>query len=115
VSNLDLASFEILLPSLETLVELYGIDPPVAFHLWRPILAHKTKQYEADEILQLQKQKLLKGLASSEKSANFQENEKSSTSTPDHGIDEISSAPENEGSDPEESKQIITPFAQLET
>jgi hypothetical protein len=106
VSNLDLASFEILLPSLETLVELYGIDPPVAFHLWRPILAHKTKQYEADEILQLQKQKLLKGLASSEKS---------STPTPDHGIDEISSAPENEGSDPEESKQIITPFAQLET
>jgi THO complex subunit 2 len=68
VSNLDLISFERLLPRFETMVKEYGIEPPVAFYLWRPILAEKIRQYDVDLSIQLKKQKLIKGLAASERS-----------------------------------------------
>jgi hypothetical protein len=115
VSNLDLASFETLLPSFENLVEFYGIDPSVAFFLWRPILAQNIKQYDADQAIQIQKQKLLKGLAASEKLGNLQENEKSSASTPRDNLEAISVATGNEISDPEESQETIAPRSQGET
>jgi THO complex subunit 2 len=65
---MDLMSFEALLPSFKTIVKDYGIDPSVAFYLWRPILAEKIRQYDVDLTIQEQKKKLLEGLASSDKS-----------------------------------------------
>jgi hypothetical protein len=65
---MELMSFEALLPSFKTIVKDFGIDPSVAFYLWRPILAEKIRQYDVDLTIQEQKKKLLKGLASSDKS-----------------------------------------------
>jgi len=67
VSNLDIVSFEKLLPSFEEIVKDYGIEPSVAFYLWRPVLAHKVRQYDIDLSIQLQKKKLLRNLSSNEK------------------------------------------------
>ena len=89
-------AFEKLLPSLETLVQVYGIDPSVAFYLWRPIMAQQIKQYDADQAMQKQKQKLLKGLAANEKSGNLRENEQSSASTPRGNIPEASAASDDQ-------------------
>jgi THO complex subunit 2 len=68
ISNLDILSFEKLLPPIEELVEDYGIEPSVAFYLWRPVLAHKVRQYDVDLSIQLQKKKLLENLSANEKS-----------------------------------------------
>lgn len=67
VSNLDILSFENLLPPIEEIVEDYGIEPSVAFYLWRPVLAHKVRQYDVDLSIQLQKRKLLQNLSANEK------------------------------------------------
>lgn len=83
VSNLDLASFEKLLPPFEGIVKDYGIEPPVAFYLWRPILAEKIKQYDVDLSIQLQKKKLLRDLAASEQPTEATEEKPKSSSTSD--------------------------------
>ena len=67
MSNLDLVSFEKLLPSFVSIVKQFGIDPAVAFYIWRPILTEKIRQYDVDRTIELQKQKLLRDLASSDK------------------------------------------------
>src|SRR5271154_4256007 len=91
VSNLDLASFERLLPPFEGIVKDYGIEPPVAFYLWRPILAEKIKQYDVDLSIQLQKKKLLRDLAASEQSTEAtEENPKSSSTNDENGIANLS-------------------------
>jgi hypothetical protein len=59
----------------------YGVDPSAAFYLWRPILAEKIKQHDIDLSLELQKQKIRKGLANSEKS-NDSRNETADPSPP---------------------------------
>jgi THO complex subunit 2 len=74
VSNLDIVSFEKLLPSFEEIVEDYGIEPSVAFYLWRPVLAHKVRQYDIDLSIQLQKKKLLQNLSSNERTNEASEN-----------------------------------------
>jgi len=63
-------SFERLLPPFDKIVIEYGVDPPTAFYLWRPILAEKIRQYDVDLSLEMQKQKILKGLANTEKSSD---------------------------------------------
>lgn len=80
VSNLDLPSFERLFPSFEKIVKDYGIEPPVAFYLWRPILAEKIRQYDVDLSIQMQKKKLLRGLAGAEKSGEAQTDTPNSSS-----------------------------------
>jgi THO complex subunit 2 len=77
VSNLDIVSFEKLLPSFEEIVKDYGIEPSVAFYLWRPVLAHKVRQYDIDLSIQLQKKKLLQNLSSNEKTNEASENSSS--------------------------------------
>jgi THO complex subunit 2 len=72
VSNLDLPSFERLFPPFEKIIKEYGIEPPVAFYLWRPILAEKLRQYDVDLSIQMQKRKLLRELASTEKPGETQ-------------------------------------------
>jgi THO complex subunit 2 len=83
VSNLDLASFERLLPPFEGIVKDYGIEPPVAFYLWRPILSEKIKQHDVDLSIQLQKKKLLRDLAASEQSTEATDEKPKSSSTND--------------------------------
>jgi hypothetical protein len=78
---LDSVSFERLLPPFEMIVTDYGVDPSAAFYLWRPILAEKIKQHDIDLSLELQKQKIRKGLANSEKS-NDSRNETADPSPP---------------------------------
>jgi hypothetical protein len=63
ISNLDLLSFEKLLPRLSNMVNQYGIAPAAAFYIWRPILSEKIRRHEIDFSMQVQKQKLLKNLA----------------------------------------------------
>lgn len=115
MSNLDLVAFETLLPSFETLVELYGIDPSVAFYLWRPIMAQQIKQNDADQAIQMQKQKLLKGLAANENSRNLQENEKSSASTSRDNIPESSATPDDKLLDLEKSEENLLSRSSIET
>jgi hypothetical protein len=67
VSNLDLVSFEKLLPSFVCIVKEFGIDPAVAFYIWRPILTQKIKQHDVDRTIEMQKKKLLRDLANSDK------------------------------------------------
>ena len=90
ISNLDLPSFEKLLPPFESMVKDYGIEAPVAFYLWRPILAEKIRQYGVDLKIQLQKEKLLRGLAATEKSSDTPENTPHSSSASDGGMQEVS-------------------------
>jgi hypothetical protein len=78
---MELMSFETLLPSFRTIVKEYGIDPSVAFYLWRPILAEKIRRYDVEITIQEQKKKLLQGLAAGEKSANGQEEANSSSAS----------------------------------
>jgi THO complex subunit 2 len=112
VSNLDLRSFETLLPSFRTIVKEYGIDPSVAFYLWRPILAEKIRYYDVEVTIQEQKKKLLQGRAAGEKSANGQE-EASSAST---AVDEATEAAPTRDS-PHEGKDdveiILTPNSEV--
>src|SRR5271170_2909637 len=90
VSNLDSVSFERLLPPFEKIVTDYGVDPPAAFYLWRPILAEKIRQHDIDLTLELQKQKILKGLANSDKASDLRD-ETANPSTPtDHEMQGIS-------------------------
>lgn len=108
VANLDLAAFETLLPSFETLVGLYGIDPSVGFYLWRPILVHKIRQYDADQAIQMQKKKLLKGLATNDKPGNSQDSEKNlSASIPVPRAEDGSVNKENEVFKPQERDEEI--------
>jgi hypothetical protein len=82
-------SFEKLLPPFEKIVTDYGVDPPAAFYLWRPILAEKIRQYDVDLPLELQRQKIIKGRANSEKSSdsrNDPENQSSTTDIEMHGV-----------------------------
>ena len=72
---MDIVSFEKLLPPIEKIVEDFGIEPSVAFYLWRPVLGHKVRQYDVDLSIQIQKQKLLQNLSTNERSD-------SSTETP---------------------------------
>lgn len=90
ISNLDLLSFESLLPSFEGIVKDYGIESSVAFYLWRPILAEKIKQYDVDLSIQLQKKRLLRGLAANEKSSEITENDPNSFSASDEGMQDVS-------------------------
>jgi hypothetical protein len=94
---------------------LYGIDPSVAFHLWRPILAQKIRQYDGDQAIQAQKQKLLKGLAVNDKSGNFQDNEKSTVSMPKDNVEGNTLTIDNDVLDPQKSKKEITPPSQVQT
>lgn len=81
------------MPSFEGIVKDYGIEPPVAFYLWRPILAEKIKQYDVDLSIQLQKKKLLRDLAASEQSTEATEEKPKSSSTSDEsGIPNVSQA-----------------------
>jgi hypothetical protein len=83
-------SFERLLPPFEKIVTDYGVDPPAAFYLWRPILAEKIRQHDIDLTLELQKQKILKGLANSDKASDLRD-ETANPSTPtDHEMQGIS-------------------------
>lgn len=111
VANLDLVTFETLIPSFGTLVGLYGIDPSVGFYLWRPILAHKIRQYDADQAIQMQKKRLLKGLAANDKPGNSQDNEKkSSASTSVRGFEDAVENKEDEVFEPQEiDKEIAAP------
>ena len=72
MSNLDLVSFENLLPPFASIVKDFGIDPAVAFYIWRPILTEKIRRREVDRTIELQKKKLLRDLASSDKSTEPQ-------------------------------------------
>ena len=90
VSNLDLSSFESLLPPFERIVKEYGIEPPVAFYLWRPILAEKIKQYDVDLSIQLQKKKLLQGLAANEKVDDTSEDSAEPSPTTDNVMQDVS-------------------------
>ena len=90
VSNLDLPSFERLLPPFETIVKEYGIEPPVAFYLWRPILAEKIKRYDVDLSIQLQKKKLLQGLAANEKAGDAPEDSAEPSPTTDNVMQDVS-------------------------
>ena len=91
VSNLDVLSFEKLLPPFEKMIEDYGIETPVAFYLWRPILAEKIRQHDVDLSIQLQKKKLLEGLAANDKSGIAQEDSTdSSTSVMDTEVPDVS-------------------------
>jgi THO complex subunit 2 len=91
VSNLDLSSFEKLFPPFEKIVKDYGIEPPVAFYLWRPILAEKIRQYDVDLSIQMQKRKLLRGLASTEKSGDAHpDTPNSSSSVGETGMQDVS-------------------------
>src|SRR5271154_1023324 len=67
VSNLDLVSFEELLPPFEAIVKDYGIEPSVAFYLWRPILAEKVRKHDVDLSIESQKKQLLQDLTGNEK------------------------------------------------
>lgn len=71
--NMDAASLETLLPTFETMIRDYGVEPSVAFYLWRPILAERVKQYDVDLTIQMQKKKLLQGLAGSNSSAGMED------------------------------------------
>ena len=64
---MDIVSFEKLLPPIEQIVEDFGIEPSVAFYLWRPVLGHKVRQYDVDLSIQIQKQKLLQNLSTNER------------------------------------------------
>jgi hypothetical protein len=75
---MELMSFETLLPSFRTIVKDYGIDPSVAFYLWRPILAEKIRYYDVEVTIREQKKKILQGLAAGEKSVNGQDDANSS-------------------------------------
>lgn len=55
VSNLDLSAFESLLPSFGQIVKDFGVEPSVAFHLWRPILAGKVKKHDIAPAIEVQK------------------------------------------------------------
>jgi hypothetical protein len=91
VSNLDLMSFERLLPPFESMVKDYGVEPPAAFYLWRPILSEKIRQYDIDLSIQMQKQKLLKGLAASERSNDpHDDTANSSSSTEGNELQDVS-------------------------
>jgi THO complex subunit 2 len=111
VANLDLVTFETLIPSFGTLVGIYGIDPSVGFYLWRPILAHKIRQYDADQAIQMQKKKLLKGLAANDKPGSSEDNEKkSSASTSVRGFEDAAVNKENEVFEPQQiDKEIAAP------
>lgn len=65
---MDPVAFERQLPSFGDFVKRFSIEPSVAFHLWRPILAEKIKRYDTDFAIQKQKQKLLDGLWANENS-----------------------------------------------
>jgi|SRR5579871_3620377 len=78
---MDPITFESLLPSFETFVKEFSIDPSVAFHLWRPILTEKIKRHNRDSTIEEQKKKLLKGLG--------KDNEQSSTDVETENIPEI--------------------------
>ena len=90
VSNLDLPSFERLLPPFESIVKEYGIEPPAAFYLWRPILAQKIRQYDVDLSIQLQKKKLLQGLAANEKTDDTSEDSFEPSPTTDNVMQDVS-------------------------
>jgi THO complex subunit 2 len=90
VSNLDLPSFEKLLPPFERIVKEYGIEPSVAFYLWRPILAEKIRQYDVDLSIQVQKKKLLQGLAANEKPGDNPEDPAESSPTADEAMQDVS-------------------------
>jgi len=77
-------SFERLLPPFVKIVNDYGVDPSAAFYLWRPILAEKIRQHDIDLSLELQKQKILKGLANSEKSIDSRDEIANPSPPPDN-------------------------------
>jgi hypothetical protein len=85
-----LSSFEGLLPPFERIVKEYGIEPPVAFYLWRPILAEKIRQYDVDLSIQLQKKKLLQGLAANEKAGDTPEDSAEQSPTTDNVMQDVS-------------------------
>lgn len=68
----------------------YGIEPPVAFYLWRPILAEKIRQYDVDLSIQLQKKKLLQGLAANEKAGDTPEDSAEHSPTTDNVMQDVS-------------------------
>jgi THO complex subunit 2 len=61
--NVDAASLEIMLPTFEIMVRDYGVEPSIAFYLWRPILSERIRQHDVDLTIEMQKKKLLQGLA----------------------------------------------------
>jgi len=86
------------------MVEDYGIEAPVAFYLWRPILAEKVRQHDVDLSIQLRKRKLLEGLAANDKSGDAQFN----------GADSSTSALNTEMLDISEDLSIPTTIDQTE-
>jgi hypothetical protein len=94
--NMDAASLETLLPTFETMIRDYGVEPSVAFYLWRPILAERVKQYDVDLTIQMQKKKLLQGLAGSNSSAGMEDVKPSLPSTVDPEAQNEVSPPKTE-------------------
>jgi hypothetical protein len=99
VSNMDSLSLESLLPSFGTIVRDFDIEPFVAFYLWRPILAEKIKQDEAELAIQVQKRKLLKGLTGNEKSNSGPDDDGNS----ENEMQEMSSTTSNTPYEPAEA------------
>jgi hypothetical protein len=87
---LDLLSFESLLPRFGTIVNDYGVEPSVAFYLWRPILADKIRNHDVDSSFQIKKKKLLQDKVEKEKRGDEQdEGATSPTSAADQDIQDI--------------------------
>jgi hypothetical protein len=101
---MDAASLEKLLPTFEILIRDYGVEPAVAFYLWRPVLAERVRQYEVDFTIEMQKKKLLRGLAGNSPSSGQEDTKPPSPSIVDNDMSDISSPPKI---DPTEQKEDL--------
>ena len=110
---MELMSFENLLPPFRTIVKEYGIDPSVAFYLWRPILAEKIRRYDVEITIQEQKKKLLQGLAAGEKSANEQEEANGSSASTANEITEAAPAIDSSHEGKDNVEIIPTPNSEV--
>ena len=101
---MDATSLETLLPRFETMIREYGVEPSVAFSLWRPILAERIRKHDVDHTIEMQKKILLQGLTGGNASGEMEDVKPSSQATVNPDVKKEVSPPK---ADSEEQKEDV--------